>query len=67
MLHQKTMNSYLVLSVVISYDRHYVKYRKFDLISWCGNFVERRSFRIVLGECDKLKEYQKHIQESVKH
>ena len=34
--------------VLIRY--HCVKYRNFDLISWCGSFVETHSFRIVSGE-----------------
>ena len=32
---------------------HYEKYRNFHLISWCGNFVERHSFRIVSAESPK--------------
>ena len=29
---------------------HSVKYRNFNLISWCGNFVEMHSFRRVSGD-----------------
>ena len=32
------------------------KIPKFHLISWCGNFEERNSFRIVSGESPKSGE-----------
>ena len=43
----KVKNFKLEYSLDFSY--HCEKYHNFHLISWCGNFVERHSFRIVLG------------------
>ena len=46
---------YWILSsaVINGWARHCKKHRNFTAICWCENFVERRSFFLVLGESPK--------------